>query len=130
MRPAAAWFPFPMVYREAGPVPRYPSELIEAATEGVLLLILMLFAARLERLRARPGFLTGLFLVAYACARIFSEFFREPDVFLGFLSFGLTMGQILSLPMILIGAGLMWWGARHPASAAAVAPGPKPANAG
>jgi phosphatidylglycerol:prolipoprotein diacylglycerol transferase len=112
-RPAAAWFPWPMVYPEAGPVPRYPSELIEAATEGVLLLCVMLLAVRSPTLRAASGFLTGLFLCGYAAARIFSECFREPDVFLGFLSFGLTMGQILSLPMLAAGAGLMVWGATH-----------------
>ena len=117
-RAAAAWFPWPMIYPDpnAGGLPRYPSELIEAATEGVLLLLVMLIAARSARLRAASGMLTGLFLVCYAIARIFSEFFRQPDVFLGFLSFGLTMGQILSLPMILIGLGLMWWGARHRAA--------------
>ncbi len=112
-RPAAAWFPWPMVYPEAGPAPRYPSELIEAATEGVLLLCVMLLAVRSPGLRAASGFLTGLFLCCYAAARIFSECFREPDVFLGFLSFGLTMGQILSLPMLAAGAGLMAWGAAH-----------------
>jgi len=57
--------------------------------------------------------ITGIFVLVYGLARITSEFFREPDAFLGFLPFGTTMGQILSLPMLLAGAGLIIWGARH-----------------
>jgi phosphatidylglycerol:prolipoprotein diacylglycerol transferase len=113
-RPAGAWFPLALIYPQSGTMqPRYPSELIEAATEGVILFVVMILAVRSRRLRDRAGFLTGLFLSGYAVARIGSECFREPDVFLGFLAFGLTMGQILSLPMLFIGLGLMWWGWSH-----------------
>jgi len=112
-RPAAPWFPWPMIYPQAGPVPRYPSELIEAFTEGVLLFILMLLVSRSQRLRIHAGMLTGIFVTGYGVARITSEFFREPDWFLGFLPFGTTMGQILSVPMILAGLGLIVWGAKH-----------------
>ncbi|HQT63652.1 MAG: prolipoprotein diacylglyceryl transferase [Acidocella sp. 20-57-95] len=113
-RPAAPGTPFAMIFPspDAGGIPRYPSELIEAATEGVLLFIFMLLASRSSKLRASPGKLTGLFLILYACARIFSECFREPDPFLGFLSFGATMGQLLSLPMIVIGLGFIAFGAK------------------
>jgi phosphatidylglycerol:prolipoprotein diacylglycerol transferase len=113
-RPAAAWFPLAIIYPQSGTLePRYPSELIEAALEGVLLFIIMLVASRSLKLRSSPGALTGLFVAGYGVARITSECFREPDAFLGFLPFGTTMGQILSLPMVLAGVGLMVWGARH-----------------
>jgi len=114
-RPAGAWFPFAMVYPspDAGPVPRYPSELIEATLEGVILFIFMLVIVRSERRREAAGTITGMFLIGYALARIIAECFREPDAFLGFLPFGTTMGQVLSLPMLVIGAGLIWWGQTH-----------------
>jgi phosphatidylglycerol:prolipoprotein diacylglycerol transferase len=97
----------------AGGVPRYPSELIEAGLEGVILFIAMLLIVRSEKTRQAAGMITGLFLTGYAIARIIAECFREPDAFLGFLPFGTTMGQILSLPMILIGLSLIWWGRNH-----------------
>ncbi len=113
-RPAAPWFPWPMIYPQSGSmVPRYPSELIEAFLEGVVLFIVMLVASQSLKLREGAGMLTGIFVTGYGVARITSEFFREPDWFLGFLPFGTTMGQMLSLPMILFGLGLVWWGARH-----------------
>jgi phosphatidylglycerol:prolipoprotein diacylglycerol transferase len=116
-RAAAPWFPFPMIYPQSGSdVPRYPSELIEASLEGILLLIVMLACSRSLWLRERAGALTGIFVVGYGVARITSEFFREPDWFLGFLPFGTTMGQILSIPMIIAGLGLIIWGVRHRAA--------------
>jgi phosphatidylglycerol---prolipoprotein diacylglyceryl transferase len=112
-RPAPAWFPLAMVYPEAGPQPRFPSELIEACFEGVMLFIVLLFAARSEALRSRAGTLTGIFITGYGIARICGEFFREPDAFLGFLPFGTTMGQILSIPMVLAGLGILWFAGRR-----------------
>jgi phosphatidylglycerol:prolipoprotein diacylglycerol transferase len=88
-------------------VPRFPSELYEATLEGLVLLIVMVLLSRRPALRARPGLLTGCFLVGYGIARIIGECFREPDAFLGFLKFGTTMGQILSVPMILAGIWLI-----------------------
>jgi phosphatidylglycerol:prolipoprotein diacylglycerol transferase len=113
-RAAAPWFPFATIFPspEAGFIPRYPSELIEAATEGVLLFAIIFGLSRVQSIRASPGKITGIFLILYACARIFSECFREPDAFLGFLPFGTTMGQILSLPMIIIGLGIALFGAK------------------
>ncbi len=109
-RPAAAWFPFPMIYPQSGSlVPRYPSELIEASLEGVLLFIIMVFASRSVKVRNNVGMLTGLFILGYGVARTTGEFFREPDWFLGFLPFGFTMGQALSIPMIFVGGGLLFW---------------------
>ncbi|HSU05275.1 MAG TPA: prolipoprotein diacylglyceryl transferase [Acetobacteraceae bacterium] len=108
-RPAPDWFPFAMIYPQAGPVARYPSELIEAALEGVVLFAIMLTLVRHERLRERFGCLCGIFLVGYAIARITAECFREPDAFMGYIAGVLTMGQILSMPVLLIGAGMIWY---------------------
>jgi len=71
--------------------------------------------SRRESIRARFGLLTGCFLIGYAVARITGEFFREPDAFLGFLWFGATMGQLLSIPMLLAG---LWLVLRQPGRAA------------
>ena len=106
-RPAPAWFPVRMIYPQAGPVPRYPSELIEATLEGVVLFIVMISASRSYRLRCQPGYLTGILVAGYGIARATAECFRQPDWFLGYLMFGLTMGQILSFPMIVIGFAMI-----------------------
>jgi phosphatidylglycerol:prolipoprotein diacylglycerol transferase len=108
-RPAPDGWPGAMIFFPGGgPTPRYPSQLYEAFLEGVVLLTVMLALGRRETLRARFGLLTGVFLVGYAIARIVGEFFREPDAFLGFLWAGATMGQLLSIPMLLAGAWLIW----------------------
>ena len=86
----------------AGPLPRHPSQLYEAATEGVLLFVVLMIALRMGALK-RPGLVTGLFGIGYGAARIFCEFFREPDPQLGFLFGGATMGMLLSLPLIFAG---------------------------
>jgi phosphatidylglycerol---prolipoprotein diacylglyceryl transferase len=106
-RPAPDWLPWAMIFPRAGMEPRHPSQLYEAMLEGVLLAAAMFILSRRESLRARFGMLTGLFLCGYAIARIIGEYFREPDAFLGFLSFGTTMGQILSIPMLLAGLWLV-----------------------
>ena len=105
-RPAPDWLPWRMVFPNGGPVARHPSQLYEALLEGLLLFLVMLALGSRETLRAHAGRLTGAFLVGYAIARIIGEFFREPDVFLGFLAFGTTMGQLLSIPMLLVGIWL------------------------
>jgi phosphatidylglycerol---prolipoprotein diacylglyceryl transferase len=108
-RPAPDWLPWAMIFFPGGgPTPRHPSQLYEALLEGVLLFGIMLLLARSEPLRARFGFLTGAFLLGYGIARIVAEFFREPDAFLGFLWAGATMGQLLSVPMLLAGGWLIW----------------------
>lgn len=95
-----------MVFPNGGPLPRHPSQLYQAGLEGLLLFVVLFFIMRNEKLRARHGFTGGAFLVGYGIARIIGECFREPDSFLGFIGL-FTMGQLLSLPMILVGLVLM-----------------------
>jgi phosphatidylglycerol:prolipoprotein diacylglycerol transferase len=88
-------------------VPRHPSELYEMLLEGVVLFCVMFALSRRENIRARFGWLTGAFLIGYGLARITAEFFRQPDVYLGYLIGGATMGQLLSIPMLIAGAWLI-----------------------
>jgi len=88
-------------------LPRHPSQLYQAALEGLVLFAVMAALAAREPVRARRGLLAGAFLAGYAVARMIGEVFREPDPFLGFLAFGTTMGQALSLPMLLAGLWLI-----------------------
>ena len=104
-----------MVFPGGGPLPRHPSQLYEALLEGVVLLIVMAVLVRRESIRRRPGQLLGIFLIGYGLARTFVEFFREPDAHLGFILGPVTMGQILSVPMILIGVGIVVWVRSRPA---------------
>ncbi len=98
--------PWAMVFPGAGPLPRHPSQLYEAALEGLVLLIVLAVLIRRGALR-RPGLIVGAFAAGYALARIACEFFREPDPQLGFLWGGLTMGMLLSVPLLLAGVGFM-----------------------
>ena len=98
----------------AGGVPRHPSQLYEALLEGLLLYGLL---AWFRRRSPRVGSVTGVFLLAYAVCRFAVEFVREPDAHLGYLLGGwLTLGQVLCLPMFLLGVGLLCWapGRREP----------------
>ncbi len=95
--------PWAMVFPQGGLLPRHPSQLYHALGEGLLLALVLLWLARQERVRQRPGLLLGIFLVGYAILRALVECFREPDAQIGFLFGGTTMGQILSLPMLLVG---------------------------
>jgi phosphatidylglycerol---prolipoprotein diacylglyceryl transferase len=106
-RAAPDWLPWAMIFPNGGPMPRHPSQLYEALLEGVVLFLVMLALSRQETLRARFGWLTGAFLVGYAFARTTCEFFREPDVFLGYLIGGVTMGQLLCIPMLAAGVWLI-----------------------
>ncbi|MGC2857269.1 prolipoprotein diacylglyceryl transferase [Novispirillum sp. DQ9] len=108
--------PWAMVFPHGGPEPRHPSQLYQAGMEGLVLLVLMLVLYHRDGLRNRPGFLAGAFLAGYGLVRLIGEVFRQPDAHLGFLFAGATMGQLLSLPMIAIGVGLMTWAARRPAT--------------
>jgi phosphatidylglycerol:prolipoprotein diacylglycerol transferase len=92
-----------MVFPNGGPDPRHPSQLYEAGLEGILLFVILAVMIRMGALK-RPGLILGSFIAIYAIARIISEFFREPDQQLGFLWGGLTMGMLLSVPMIIAGA--------------------------
>jgi phosphatidylglycerol:prolipoprotein diacylglycerol transferase len=105
-RPADAGVPWAVVFPNGGPLPRHPSQLYEAGLEGVVLFIVLAVMVRMGALK-RPGLILGSFIALYAFARIASEFFREPDPQLGFLWGGLTMGMLLSVPMIIAGAILI-----------------------
>jgi phosphatidylglycerol:prolipoprotein diacylglycerol transferase len=94
--------PWAMIFPTGGPVPRHPSQLYEAALEGLLLLAILGVLVRCGALK-RPGLVSSSFAIVYGVLRIFCEFFREPDVQLGFLWGGLTMGMLLSIPLIVAG---------------------------
>jgi phosphatidylglycerol:prolipoprotein diacylglycerol transferase len=98
--------PWAMVFPHGGPFPRHPSQLYEATLEGLVLFVILAVAMRMGALK-RPGFIIGAFAVGYAIARIVCEFYREPDAQLGFLWGGLTMGMLLSLPLMLAGFGFI-----------------------
>ena len=98
--------PWAFIFPGAGDLPRHPSQLYEAALEGLALFVILQLAIRAGAFK-RPGLVTGLFAAGYALARIISDFFREPDPQLGFLFGGATMGMLLSLPLLAIGAALI-----------------------
>jgi phosphatidylglycerol---prolipoprotein diacylglyceryl transferase len=94
------------IYERIGMLPRHPSQLYESALEGFVLFALLWIFAR----RRRPlGAVSGLFLIGYGSFRFLIEYAREPDSFLGVLALGMSMGQWLSLPMIVIGVLMMVW---------------------
>jgi phosphatidylglycerol:prolipoprotein diacylglycerol transferase len=109
-RVAPADLPWSMVFASGGPLPRHPSQLYQFAMEGLLLFALLWFYSS----RPRPiGAISGLFLAGYGVFRFVAEFFREPDDFLGLLAFSLSMGQWLSLPMIVTGIAMLAWSYRR-----------------
>lgn len=105
-REAPADLPWAMIFPTGGNVPRHPSQLYQALLEGLLFFILLWVYARKPRYR---GQVTAMFLVGYGMFRFIGEFFREPDAYLGFLSLGLSMGQWLSVPMVVAGLVLWLW---------------------
>lgn len=106
--------PWAMVFPTGGPFARHPSQLYEALLEGVVLLVVLHLVWRNEKLRATPGVLSGAFLIGYGLSRIIVEFFREPDAHLGYLALGATMGQWLSVPMVLAGVALIVYARKAP----------------
>jgi phosphatidylglycerol---prolipoprotein diacylglyceryl transferase len=98
--------PWAMVFPGVDDLPRHPSQLYEGALEGLLLFVVLLFFVRGGALK-RPGLTTGIFLVGYGMARIFCEFFRELDPQPARLVSWLTMGMLLSVPMIVAGVGFI-----------------------
>jgi phosphatidylglycerol---prolipoprotein diacylglyceryl transferase len=100
--------PWAFVFPTGGPLPRHPSQLYEAALEGVVLLVVLAALIYRSGMLARPGFIAGAFVAGYGLARIVVEFFREPDSHIGYLAGNwLTMGMILSLPMVALGLWAM-----------------------
>ena len=110
-RVASVDLPWSMIFPQAGDgVPRHPSQLYEATLEGlVLFLVVWIYSIK----KRPPGAVSGLFLFGYGLARFVVEFFREPDSYLGLQALDLSRGQWLSLPMIIIGAGLWIWACRR-----------------
>lgn len=105
--------PWAMIFPNVDNQPRHPSQLYEFALEGLALFALLWWFSS----RPRPaGAVSGLFLLGYGSARFLVEYTREPDSFLGLLAFGFSMGQWLSLPMVLAGMGLLLWSYRKKSS--------------
>ncbi|HXA69374.1 MAG TPA: prolipoprotein diacylglyceryl transferase, partial [Stellaceae bacterium] len=105
-RPSDVWWA--MVFpSDPTRLPRHPSQLYEAALEGVVLFVILYVLQRYTRAREYRGLLSGVFLTGYAVARIVAEFFRQPDQQLGYLLGGLTMGQLLSIPALIVGLWLI-----------------------
>ncbi|WP_372764086.1 prolipoprotein diacylglyceryl transferase [Phenylobacterium sp.] len=111
-------------------VPRHPSQLYEAALEGVLVFLILRWATHGKpKLLNRRGVVAGLFLVSYGLVRIAVETVREPDAYMPPMPLGLTMGMTLSAPMLLLGAWLIWRGMREPVPAEpAAVPAPSAAK--
>ena len=110
-RPADPGLPWAMIFPQVDNLPRHPSQLYQAGLEGLALFVLLWWFAA----RPRPrGAVSGAFLIGYGVFRSVAEFFRNPDEgIFGVLTFGISMGQWLSLPMILAGAALMIWSYRR-----------------
>lgn len=101
--------PWGVIFPNGGPLPRHPSQLYESFLEGVVLFIILRLATHRFGSLSKPGLTMGLFSVGYGVARILVEFFRKPDAFIGYLAGGfVTMGMVLSLPMVLVGAAFIW----------------------
>ena len=115
-----------MIFPTGGPVPRHPSQLYEAGLEGIVILLVLAWLIFARKKLKAPGFVAGSFVILYALSRIFIEFFREPDPQLGYLFGGwLTMGMLLSLPMIALG---LWAVLTAPGRAAKAVSTAKPAG--
>ena len=117
--------PWAMVFPTGGPEPRHPSQLYEAALEGIVLFVVLLVMTHGFRALGRPRLVAGAFIFLYGCARIFVEFFRMPDAQLGYLlgTNWVTMGMILCVPMLAIGLWAMLTARPH------AYPAPEPAEA-
>ncbi|MBM5783167.1 MAG: prolipoprotein diacylglyceryl transferase [Pelagibacterales bacterium] len=99
---------FGVIFPNAGNLPRHPSQIYEAFLEGIFLFILLFCLNQFTKIKEKIGSLSGIFLIFYGSFRILIENFREPDEQIGFLFYNVTMGQILSLPLILIGIFLIF----------------------
>ena len=106
--------PWGIVFPGAGPEPRHPSQLYEALLEGLVLFLVLRWATHGAKLLNRRGVVAGIFALGYGLARISLETVREPDAYLPHFPFGLTMGMMLSGPMVLIGLFFIWRGLREP----------------
>ena len=105
--------PWAVIFPNGGSEPRHPSQLYEAALEGILLFLVLNVLYHQAFFRKISGFVSGLFLIGYGLARVVVENFREPDEQLGFIFKTATMGQLLSLPMIAAGIAICFWSYRR-----------------
>ena len=108
--------PWGMVFPHVGPLPRHPSQLYECVLEGVVLFFILYLYGYYYRARDEsPGAVSGLFLIGYGIFRTMVEFVREPELHQGYVAFDwLTKGQLLSLPMVIVGIGLFVYAKRTP----------------
>lgn len=102
--------PWGMVFPGGGPIPRHPSQLYEAFLEGPVLFVLLWILSRKE---PPAGVVSWAFIAGYGLFRFVVEFFREPDIQLGFVVQHFSMGQVLSLPMAILGGVMVWWSYRR-----------------
>ncbi len=107
--------PLGMIFPHGGPLPRHPSQLYEAGLEGLVLLAITALLVNFTNAKKKPGVLSGVFLTGYGLARIIVENFREPDVQIGFVFGQVTTGQLLSVPMVIGGIGLIIFSYFHKA---------------
>ena len=106
-RVASADAPFAMIFPHAGAQPRHPSQLYEAGLEGLVLFVIITLLIYKKNALNDAGRIAGVFLLGYGASRFTVEFFREPDAHLGLFFFDLSMGQLLSVPMIGLGLWLV-----------------------
>jgi phosphatidylglycerol:prolipoprotein diacylglycerol transferase len=102
--------PWAMVFRGAGDLPRHPSQVYQFLLEGMLLFVLIWWYARTER---KPGQVAAAFVLGYGVFRFIAEYFREPDAHLGLLALGMSMGQWLCVPMVVVGAWVWHWAGKQ-----------------
>jgi phosphatidylglycerol:prolipoprotein diacylglycerol transferase len=113
-RAADPSLPWAMVFPQSGSmVPRHPSQVYQFLGEGLLLFVVMWLYARKPR---AVGAVSGVFLIGYGSLRFMAEYFREPDAHLGLLALGLSMGQWLCVPMVVLGLIIWWRAVRQPQS--------------
>lgn len=103
-----------VVFPDGGPLPRHPSQLYEAALEGLgLFLLLMIIEHTTKWRRDYPGLVFGMFFIGYACARIFVETYRVPDAVASLYFFDISVGRLLSVPLLLVGLGFIFYSLKH-----------------
>jgi phosphatidylglycerol:prolipoprotein diacylglycerol transferase len=111
--------PWAMVFPTGGPQPRHPSQLYEGLLEGIVLFSFLWIMRKRGDALSRPGELGGWFCFGYGLARIAGEFFREPDAHLGYLLGPITMGMVLSVPVVAVGLFFVWRARKRAAKPAA-----------
>jgi len=112
---AETQLPWGVIFPTGGPNPRHPSQLYEALLEGLLLFLIIRYVTHVALGLRRPGLVAGIFGIGYALSRILVEFVRLPDAQIGYLYGGwLTMGMVLSLPILIAGVGLVVYALAKP----------------